>query len=166
MSHFTVAVIVDEAENKEEAIRKAEEMLAPYDENLEVDPYFCMGDRSLGACKLDGDTVSYGYMSTYNPNSKWDWFQVGGRWAGHLDGKDGQQHDVLQFKDIGGEVEPTFAIVHETEDEVVWDERGEMGWFGVVFDEKKEEDWGVTFRDRLYRFGNDDAWLVIVDAHI
>jgi len=27
--------------------------------------------------------------STYNPNSKWDWYSVGGRWAGHFKVKDG-----------------------------------------------------------------------------
>lgn len=25
------------------------------------------------------------YMSTYNPQSKWDWYQVGGRWTGAFD---------------------------------------------------------------------------------
>lgn len=27
--------------------------------------------------------------STYNPQSKWDWYEIGGRWAGMLLGKDG-----------------------------------------------------------------------------
>ena len=27
-------------------------------------------------------------LTTYNPNSKWDWFQIGGRWAGSLLVKD------------------------------------------------------------------------------
>lgn len=36
----------------------------------------------------DGDLIS-----TYNPNSKWDWFEVGGRWSGLLRLKDGSKAD-------------------------------------------------------------------------
>lgn len=28
----------------------------------------------------DGTGVTYYKMTTYNPNSKWDWYQIGGRW--------------------------------------------------------------------------------------
>ena len=31
--------------------------------------------------------------STYNPNSKWDWYSVGGRWSGLLTTKSGEQTD-------------------------------------------------------------------------
>ena len=38
--------------------------------------------------------------STYNPNSKWDWWEVGGRWSGSLLSKvDGSMYDTLQIKD-------------------------------------------------------------------
>lgn len=33
----------------------------------------------------DGNALSF---STYNPDSKWDWYQIGGRWAGSLKLKD------------------------------------------------------------------------------
>lgn len=36
----------------------------------------------------DGDLIS-----TYNPNSKWDWYDVGGRWGGQLHLKDGFPSD-------------------------------------------------------------------------
>lgn len=32
--------------------------------------------------KKDEETLDYGYWE--NPNAKWDWYQVGGRWAGKL----------------------------------------------------------------------------------
>lgn len=40
----------------------------------------------------------YGYYS--NPNAKWDWWVVGGRWSGDLASKDGTYEDLLQLKDL------------------------------------------------------------------
>jgi hypothetical protein len=38
--------------------------------------------------------------STYNPNSKWDWYTIGGRWSGHITTKQGKQVDYCYVKDI------------------------------------------------------------------
>lgn len=69
MSHYLVGVVVND-------ISEVEDILAPYDEGLEVEPY----------TDNDGETT------TYNPKSKWDWYQIGGRW-GHKD-------NVIQIKDF------------------------------------------------------------------
>jgi hypothetical protein len=45
-----------------------EEQLAPYDENIDVPEY----------------TDEDGEVTTYNPKSKWDWYELGGRWTGFL----------------------------------------------------------------------------------
>lgn len=63
MSHFTVMVIGDAIQAQ----------LAPYDENKEVPEY----------------KNSDGEPSTYNPDSKWDWYQIGGRWTGFFKLKPG-----------------------------------------------------------------------------
>ena len=112
MSHFNVFVA-----------GPVEEMLAPYDENLPVEPYVnhtgrevkktfkqefkavidnnSTGEfaeltkktnpndinqmrewwRSWCGKALDDDWNS---ISTYNQESKWDWYEVGGRWCGKL----------------------------------------------------------------------------------
>lgn len=57
MSHYLVGVIVND-------ISEVDDILAPYDENMEVEPY----------TDDDGETT------TYNPKSKWDWYSIGGRW--------------------------------------------------------------------------------------
>lgn len=121
MSHFTCLVTGDDVEGA----------LAPFDENLQVEPY---KDRMEGTEELDravafytkhpehrgalteadlesagkgeiagqlavlrayndGEDVGYddeGFfqMSTRNPNSKWDWWVVGGRWSGYFMLKD------------------------------------------------------------------------------
>lgn len=39
----------------------------------------------------DAEKDTYSYMSTYNPKSKWDWYQLGGRWHGFWQVKPGIQ---------------------------------------------------------------------------
>jgi hypothetical protein len=69
MSHYLVGVVVND-------ISEVDDILAPYDENMEVEPY----------TDDDGETT------TYNPKSKWDWYSIGGRWN---DGK-----NIIQIKDF------------------------------------------------------------------
>ncbi len=59
MSHFCVAVAT-----KTKNIEEVDKLLKPYWEDLEVEPYL----------DEDGDEI------TYNPNSKWDWYEIGGRY--------------------------------------------------------------------------------------
>lgn len=40
-------------------------------------------------------------ISTYNPNSKWDWYEIGGRWGGSLKLKDGGSTD----EDYAGQID-------------------------------------------------------------
>lgn len=100
MSHSTVLVVGPNPEKQ----------LAPFSEELEVEPYKDYVDADpntwpLSAVVKHGVDVNdheavvawfkerweeeYGFdehglyqVSTYNPNSKWDWYQLGGRWAG------------------------------------------------------------------------------------
>lgn len=63
--------------------------------------------------EIDEVTGKYGYWT--NPNAKWDWYQVGGRWKGMLKAKSGEHgepslvsprknvdgyYDIAQIKDI------------------------------------------------------------------
>lgn len=76
-----------------------EEALLPYSENLPVKSYVDVTMEELKeehkkhknlsleeyvnefyGCEL----TEKGLISTYNPNSKWDWYVIGGRWAGSL----------------------------------------------------------------------------------
>lgn len=101
MSHFAVLVLHEEDQS-------IEDLLAPYNEYLEVEPYVkytrtqainkmrkdCPSlykDKSedeifQNACDWFGCTLDDdgNLLSTYNPHSKWDWWQVGGRFSGML----------------------------------------------------------------------------------
>jgi hypothetical protein len=84
MSHFLVGVIVTPDSNVEQAV---ERLLAPFNENIEVPEYqrpcSCIGrdkespDPDCEECHGSGT-----HPSQYNPDSKWDWYQIGGRWDG------------------------------------------------------------------------------------
>ncbi|MBK6906308.1 MAG: hypothetical protein IPH08_04065 [Rhodocyclaceae bacterium] len=104
MSHYVVVVVGDPD--------KLAEHLAPFDENVEVEPYrhpvgdweieyavnngAPAGDWAAIAAKLNDEFSDSGsyladdegvyQMSTYNPKSKWDWYVVGGRWDGFWKG--------------------------------------------------------------------------------
>ena len=98
MSHFSVAVF----HTKDQSV---ESLLAPYDENIQVEPYIeftrqqaidyarqhykdCkdMSDEECWKIMADGRRTDPdgNLYSTYNPNSKWDWWEVGGRFKNQL----------------------------------------------------------------------------------
>lgn len=158
MSHFTVAVITKPGQNYED-------LLAPFSENIDVEPYVRSTKAELikgvkdfivslkkdmedykkdpkeflerkntywleknnivsSSCqerldlenKSDDEVYRYirehsGYdddcydengneLSTYNPNSKWDWYSLGGRWGGSLLTKDGKHVDMCDLKNL------------------------------------------------------------------
>lgn len=130
MSHSTVMVVV-RADDTKSAMSQAELSLEPFNENIEVDPYFEgvndddvqsavefyteNDNESVGTFPItDDESVmrdwtaravggyfrnnvdmgayengKYGYMTTYNPDSKWDWYALGGRWRGYFQAKEG-----------------------------------------------------------------------------
>lgn len=134
MSHYTVLVVLekpaDAAENWLES--SLDQALAPFDENLEVEPYrnYQDGDpgkfwavdslrksglltsadptwqevadafnssRERPSSRLHVDEEGKGYeMSTYNPAAKWDWWAIGGRWAGYFPYKPGHASEVTR----------------------------------------------------------------------
>lgn len=128
MSHSTVLVIGEDIEA----------LLAPYDENISVDPYWEVKYENPGQCSRVAGWVEKGEIeanpsmealfakltdgkaeqgvgedqygdvirleggviesrSVYNPDSRWDWYQVGGRWRGQLLLKAGRSvpHDAV-----------------------------------------------------------------------
>lgn len=81
MSHFSVAVITKGIPTGEQI----EKLMAPYQENnMEDCPKeyleFVKTEKEEG--EWNEEAQDYGYYE--NPNSKWDWYQVGGRFAGCL----------------------------------------------------------------------------------
>jgi len=168
--------------------------------------------------------------TTYNPQSKWDWYELGGRWLGNFMLKKGKKGalgragvgdnkpdkgytaDQAKFGDIDWEAMKAEKIAKRTKlwDEAhaklkkgeikhddldwkygiesgqtkeqyvgtgeftpfsiitsdgVWHEKGDMGWWGMVSDEKKPEDWEAMCRAILEKCEPTDT-LSVYDLHI
>ena len=114
MSHFSVAVFHEEGQS-------IEKLLAPYDEEIEYAPYLrytrkeaiaharknysYMPDKSDDECfEFVADWYILGrdgnLYTTYNPNAKWDWWEIGGRWHDFLKLKDGTFADSARVGEI------------------------------------------------------------------
>lgn len=102
-------------------------------------------------------------ISTYNPDSRWDWYVIGGRWDGWINGKDTS----------GERVEDNIATTEQAIERAIiphaivtpdgrWHERGQLGWFAVLITEN--EDWDAQAKEILARFPGHH--LLILDAHI
>lgn len=115
MSHFTVMVIGDNPEDQlapyDESIQTApritgevsdeeKQRMIEYYKNEKGIEYSTFDelykekgeDWNGNSWKKDGD--KWVSITTYNPDSKWDWYQLGGRWTGFLKLKEGSDGEV------------------------------------------------------------------------
>jgi len=140
-------------------------------EATESHPLFDKPDPECEDCNGTGME-----KSTYNPESKWDWWVVGGRWNGAITSDPKNSEDGFNFgheyhnlesntikvaelpKPIPRDIIP-FAIITP---DGSWNEKGKMGWWGVVTD--KQDDWVEVARQILEEHRNCIA--VGCDLHI
>lgn len=123
-------------------------------------------------------------VSTYNPNSKWDWYLLGGRWSGKIlrlkqgatsgiigepswcsddKGIDAAHKgdidlEAMQKEDIS--LVP-YAFIKDGE----WHSKGDMGWWGISTNNKPEEEWDKHFWEMFYQLP-DDTMIWLYDLHI
>lgn len=104
-------------------------------------------------------------LSTYNPNSKWDWYEIGGRWNGGLamnlkTKKSGNECKVSQI-DMK-KISTPYAFITPNGN---WIERGQMGWFGISSNDKDEKTWNREFKKFLKTLKKSTI-VTVVDCHI
>jgi hypothetical protein len=106
MSHFITHVFVPEIGKQPGALQDyLDKVMEPFDENKEVEPYinetlsinemkeivkkygadqeldeFLDGWYGEGRAKLNTEKQVWEIWTTYNPDSQWDWWSIGGRW--------------------------------------------------------------------------------------
>lgn len=94
MSHFTVAVITKTGNEQE-----VEQLLAPFQENnMGNCPKQYLKFNEDEDYDIDEETGKKGYWE--NPNAKWDWFVIGGRWSNLIKNKNGNRSDVEKINNI------------------------------------------------------------------
>lgn len=184
------------AYTKEEAIDKVKschaqsyenalEVLKKKDLNLESYEYFQkIIDKGLFISYEDAWKVAqeWGYeideeenlLSRYNPNSRWDWYSMGGRWSEFLytKEKDDDGNPIKSDQAYFGEIDWDYMIDNDvipfcfvTEDGE-WVEKGEMGWWGMVANETPNESWKETFKRYINSIKDADCLVTAIDFHI
>lgn len=163
------------------------EALAPFDETLEVDPYKIHLDeeeikRMAGHYGLEENDVSglitkmpdwrgtdggvddVGLFSwaTTNPEGKWDWYEIGGRWNGYFHGRNViKAKSLLKSPDL--KVRRLYSIVspdgewHEVEKLI------NTGFFKFDTVKKSDSRWLIELKQVLSRF--PEHRVVCVDMH-
>jgi hypothetical protein len=100
--------------------------------------------------------------SDSNPNSKWDWYSLGGRWSGSIELNNSKKVDSAIKKNISNLNDIVcFSIIKDGK----FYENGRMGWWGFVSDEKDESEWENEFK-KLISDLPDDTLISIYDLHI
>jgi len=112
-------------------------------------------------------------LSTYNPNSKWDWYVIGGRWDGWVTGNEqssdngynfGPQHQTVANNIAGTEEAIERGVIPHAivTPDGHWYERGRLGWWAALITEN--EDWEAQAREILAAYPGHR--FLILDAHI
>ena len=112
-------------------------------------------------------------VTTYNPDSKWDWYSIGGRWSGFLytKEKDDEGNPIrvnqAQFKDIDWDymLENNIIPFNFVTEDGDWYEKGQMGWWGMTTNEMDLSTWIEDFQSYLKNI-EDDCLVTVVDFHI
>jgi hypothetical protein len=210
MSHFTVLVIGDDVEGqlakynedisvapyaattRKECVEKQKKILASDD--VYRDEYLAkvraMTEEEFWADQTghyDEFNSNGEPLSTYNPDSKWDWYLLGGRWTGVLPVKeefidDEAAWEHISLGDPGVMTEPaergfcdaaplrmlnlakdfsTYAAVKEGK----WYQSGQMGWWGMSTEEVEPTEWAQQFHALLDGL-NPDTMISLLDCHI
>ena len=115
---------------------------------------------------LDSDGNLY---STGPVAARWDWYQVGGRWAGEW-GADTFQSTTVALAALTGRLQlpDAYAPRSIVTPDKGWVERGRMGWFGMSNDEHTADDWRALFLAALADASTSfpSARAHVVDFHI
>lgn len=207
MSHFTtIAIIPRDIFEKGEADtrRFIEEIMDPFCEHNEVEPYkkpcyTCKGtkinaleySRNFGEpCDEEDECDENGeYITTYNPDSKWDWYRIGGRWNGEIVNNVPASEDngfnfsvacetfelnSIEIRTLINTKYPNY-IYDENPDGMFtafsvitpdgeWIEKGKMGSFAIVTDAKEKSEWIKGLKSIYNKY--EDDYAVLLDCHI
>lgn len=164
--HFLMFVITDKDADED----TIEILMEPYQEAWEE------WDLRTELCESHGET----FWS--NPDGKWDWYSIGGRWYGHLhaehgihgerswtNGKEPEKpgrFDACQMNELTGYEYPAFSVLTpdgEWYDKEHWVEDSTEK-YGVRCVE--DEEWDARFDERFIEpYKDADHMIWVIDYH-
>lgn len=185
--HFSVFVMIGPDTDIESGVLAA---LAPFDESLEVPPYrehldhaailsmakyYGIDPANLHAlsrkmkdwrgCEGGVDRKGLYSLLTCNPNGRWDWYEIGGRWNRYIKGS---KRNVIRAMTLANSPRlkgclPYFVLTPDGE----WIEHERMYFPGDLSTFKREQmadgDWMALVREQLLRWPTHQ--VVSVDIH-
>lgn len=115
-------------------------------------------DKDCPECKGTGEVTS-----TYNPQSEYDYFLIGGRWNNVLPNNSNfiKVKEFLLLKDTDFEKKLPFALIESNGD---WNKSVDIGWFGVSSNDKEQNQWSQEVRRILEN--NKEYMIAVIDCHI
>lgn len=143
MTHFVGLVVA----NSEEEV---EELLISYSEHAEVEAYFKPVDLDRMVAYANENNIAFtnpielveywvnepgvlsesgdvGYMSKYNPEGQWDWYEIGGGWANIIPG-DYCLAEAVQTYFAQAKKDYLPAVIVDSDG---WHAAQDFGWFGT-----------------------------------
>ncbi len=105
-------------------------------------------------------------LTTYNPNSRWNYYIIGGSWENLLPRKRGTRCNSCLITEVNWKKPiKIFAVVTP---DGKWHSKGRMLWFGIS-DETEEEarNWYLNFCDHFIKTHlSSEFFVTILDCHI
>jgi hypothetical protein len=126
------------------------------------DPEKCYDKYFGDSTKNDNGDI----MSTYNPDSKWDWYSIGGRFDGELQLKNGDVANEATVKEVDwSKTYSPFCFVSEDGE---WHACADIGMFAITSNDKPEEVWEKEFADYIKYISKEgpDVNVTVIDFHI
>lgn len=112
-------------------------------------------------------------LTTYNPDSKWDWYAIGGRWNGFLPLKEKDDNGNPIYTNVACVNEIDWDYLFENKytpfcfitEDGCWEEKGEMGWWGITTNEQPKDVWDIKFKNYVQTL-DPDCEVTVIDFHI
>ncbi|MBA7647681.1 hypothetical protein ES703_55459 [subsurface metagenome] len=105
-------------------------------------------------------------LTTYNPNSRWNYYTVGGSWENLLPRKKGAKCNSCLITEV--DWKKPIIIYAVVTPGGKWHSRGKMLYFGISDEtEEKAKDWKLNFYDHFIKTHlSSEFFGTILDCHI
>lgn len=181
--HYLTYVFIPNDADADEAVATA---LQPFSEEIEVKPWKryldseeiarmakCYGVPKTSSRKLAGymeawngglggvDERGLFAIHSYNPQAKWDWYEIGGRWQGTLPNNEASATSLLESPKLK-EILPHDFLTPDGK----WHQKATFipqGFFGGRFRKKSDAKWLEELTSALTTYV--DYRIVCVDIH-
>jgi hypothetical protein len=189
MTHYVVLVIVphDIFIKGHIAVKQyINDIMHQYSENIEVNPYIIYtheeiknkyeSERENGNkdslkeyIRLMSDNEKNldengNIMSTNNPNSLYDWFEIGGRWDGYFTSNNNKNYiKINKYSELIKKGELKFCN-HFVDEKGNLHKKRDYGWWGSFTEIIDDKDYIKNIESVLGR--NQDNYLYVIDCHI